>query len=82
VTLALARGASYPAADHRIGLLLTDPQSGQPVGLDYTAETTTTDARGNIRAVTLSIPAGTSMPAQVQTYVIADVFPLYSRLLS
>jgi hypothetical protein len=79
-TLALARGASYPAADHRIGLLLVDA-SGQPLGIDYTAQTTTTDGHGNIAKVTLSIPAGTLMPSHLRAYVMADVFPLAVRQL-
>ena len=79
-TLALARGASYPAADHRIGVLLVDG-SGQPLGLDYTAQTTTTDGHGNIAKVTLTIPAGTLMPSHLSAYVMADVFPLALRQL-
>jgi outer membrane protein assembly factor BamB len=70
----------YRAADHRVGLLLVD-QDGQPLGLDYTAQTTTTDAAGNISTVRLTIPAGTTMPAHLRAYVIADVFPLSSRQL-
>jgi hypothetical protein len=78
--LALAAGASYRAADHRIGLLLVG-QSGQPVGLDYTAERTVSDSIGNVSAVTLTIPAGTSLPRHLRAYVISDVYPLASRLL-
>ena len=78
---ALRPGARYPAADHRIGLLLVDPATGQPLGLDYTAQQSTTDAHGNVASATLSIPAGTSVPAQVRAYVIADVFPLLSETL-
>jgi len=76
----IARGKRYPAADHRIGLLLVD-QSGQPLGLDYTAQTTTTDRRGNVTSATLRIPSGTSMPPHLRVYVIADVFPLFTREL-
>jgi outer membrane protein assembly factor BamB len=80
VTLALARGASYPAGDHRVGLLLVDG-SGQPLGIDYTAQKTTPDGHGNIAKVTLTIPAGTPMPSHLRAYVMADVFPLAVKRL-
>jgi hypothetical protein len=80
VKLALAPGARYPARDHRIGVLLVD-QSGRPLGIDYTNQTAATDGRGNVRTVTLTIPAGTAMPSHLTAYVIADVFPLTSRRL-
>jgi hypothetical protein len=80
VTLALARGAGYPAKDHRVGVLLVDP-SGQPLGIDYTAQTTLTDRAGNVTGVRLTIPKGTNVPAHLNAYVMADVFPLSSRRL-
>jgi outer membrane protein assembly factor BamB len=80
VTVTLPRGTSYPAAGHRLGVLLVD-QTGQPLGIDYTAQSTTTDGRGNIASVKLAIPAGTAMPSHLLAYVIADVFPLASRQL-
>jgi outer membrane protein assembly factor BamB len=80
VTLALAPGARYPAADHRLGVLLVDA-GGQPLGIDYTAQTTATDGRGNIARVSLTIPAGTAMPSHLSAYVMADVFPLGQRRL-
>jgi hypothetical protein len=80
-TLALAPGASYRASSHRIGLLLVDEQTGQPLGLDYTNQATSADAAGNIASVRLTIPHGTTMPARVRAYVIADAFPLLSRAL-
>ncbi len=79
--LALARGARYPVADHRVGLLLVD-QAGQPLGLDYTDQTTIPDRRGNVSAARLSIPAGAKIPRHVRVYVITDVFPLYTRTIS
>ena len=79
-TLALAHGASYPAADHRVGILLVDG-NGQPLGIDYTAQRTTADAGGNVVKVTLTIPAGTPMPGHLKAYVMADVFPLAGRQL-
>lgn len=79
-TLALRRGARYPAADHRVSLLPVDG-SGTPLGLDYTQQTTTTDAHGNVTSVRLTIPAGTTMPSHLKAYVISDVFPLGVRQL-
>jgi hypothetical protein len=79
-TLALTRGATYPAADHRVGILLVDGR-GQPLGVDYTAQRTATDAHGNVAKVTLTIPAGTPMPSHLKAYVTTDVFPLASREL-
>ena len=43
--------------------------------------TVTKDAHGSIRSVRLSIPAGTSMPASVRAYVVADVYPLLVRVV-
>jgi outer membrane protein assembly factor BamB len=73
--LRLLPGVRYLSTDHRIGLLLTS-QDGQPVGLDYTNQTTAVDSAGNISAVTLRIPAGTSLPPHPRAYVITDVYPL------
>jgi hypothetical protein len=80
VALGLARGVRYPASDHRIGVLLVD-QTGKPLGIDYTAQATTTTGRGDIRSVKLTIPAGTVMPSHLQAYVMADVFALASKQL-
>ena len=72
-----AAGATYPAAAHLPSLLLVDSATGQPVPLDYQADTSSTqDAAGNVAAVKLTIPAGTTLPATVRAYVISDVFPL------
>jgi hypothetical protein len=70
----------YPAADHRLSVLLVD-DSGTPLGIDYTQQTTTTDAHGNLVGIKLSIPAGTVMPSHLKAYVITDVFPLGVRTL-
>ena len=80
VRLALARGARYPAADHRIGVLLVD-RGGRPLGLDYTDQRTSIDRAGNISGVVLTLPAGTRVPPHARVYVLADVFPLYTRRL-
>ena len=71
-----------PARDHTLGILLTDAATGAPVALDYRrALSTSVDGRGNLSAVRLRIPAGTTLPASVRAYVIADVFPLLVRKL-
>jgi hypothetical protein len=79
-TLALRRGARYPAADHRLSVLLVD-DTGTPLGVDYTQQATTTDAAGNVVGVRLTIPAGTVMPSHLKAYLITDVFPLGVRQL-
>jgi hypothetical protein len=78
--LALAHGERYPAAFHRLDLLLVD-RSGQPLGVDYTAETAFKDRAGNITGARLQTPTGTSMPTHLTAYVMADVFPLATRRL-
>lgn len=80
VRLALARGTRYPAAVHRLGVLLVN-QSGQPLGIDYTATTTFKNPAGNVTGVRVAIPRGTSMPAHLTAYVMADAFPLATRRL-
>jgi hypothetical protein len=80
VTVTLPHGTRYPATQHRLGVLLVD-QTGRPLGLDYTAQTTSTDGRGNLASVRLTIPAGTAMPSHLLAYVMADVYPLASRRL-
>jgi outer membrane protein assembly factor BamB len=75
--LELDRGARYRAAKHLGSILLVDAATGAPVSLDYRALTTQVpDDRGNLREIHLTIPAGTSLPERIRTYLIADVFPL------
>jgi hypothetical protein len=81
-TLALARGKRYPASKHVGSIVLTGP-GGEVIPLDYrNATSPMTDARGNLRAIQLTIPAGTQLPSPVRAYAILDVFPLGSRVLS
>jgi outer membrane protein assembly factor BamB len=80
-TLALARGTRYPANKHAGSILLTGP-GGEVVPLDYRHATShMTDSRGDLRAIQLTIPAGTQLPRPVRAYAILDVFPLGSRVL-
>ena len=78
--LRLAPGARYPARRHLGSILLIDRRTAKPVSLDYQANTTNLrDRRGNIRAIRLRIPAATLLPADIEAWVIADVFPLARR---
>ncbi len=78
--LDLDRGARFRAGRHLASILLVDADTGEPVSLDYrTLTTPVTDERGNVRDVHLRIPAGTSLPARLRAYVIADVYPLAVR---
>jgi outer membrane protein assembly factor BamB len=80
-TLALAKGRGYPASRHVGSILLTGP-GGEVVPLDYRDETTVgPDARGNLRTIRLTIPAGTALPSPVRAYAVLDVFPLGLRQL-
>jgi len=80
-TLGISRGKRYPASKHVGSILLTGP-GGDVIPLDYRSATSPiTDARGNLRAVQLSIPVGTALPSPLRAYAILDVFPLGSRLL-
>ena len=81
-TLSLARGARYRARSHVLSIMLTDASTGEPVLLDYKHDTSiATDGHGNPSRISLEIPKGTRLPAQVRAYVLADVFPLASRRL-
>jgi len=81
--IALDSGARFRAGSHLASLLLVDGESGRPVSLDYrTLTRPTTDAKGNVSEVRLTIPAGTSLPSAIRAYVIADVFPLAVRDLA
>jgi outer membrane protein assembly factor BamB len=73
-------GASYPASEHRAGLLLVDPATQEAVYMDYTANLSTrADAAGNIQSVTLTLPRGTKLPEKLDVYVILDVFPVLQK---
>lgn len=76
----LESGASYLAKDHRAGLLLVDASTDEAVYMDYKANlSTTTDADGNVQAVTLTLPAGMALPEKVQVFVMLDVFPVHTE---
>ena len=68
--------APFPKG-HAGAILLTDAATNAPVALDYAAGTS---AHGN--RITLAIPAGTQLPDQVRAWVIADVYPLTSKVFA
>ncbi len=75
-------GASYPAAEHRAGLLLVDSSTQEAVYMDYKAALSTkTDTAGNIQSVTLTLPKGMVLPEKLDAYVILDVFPIFQKAL-
>jgi outer membrane protein assembly factor BamB len=81
VDLALKRNARFGANRHTANVLLVDGAGGEPVSLDY-KELTTIRKQGNrISGLELRLPAGTQLPERLRAYVVADVFPLASRML-
>jgi outer membrane protein assembly factor BamB len=82
-TFSLQPGTSYPLADHQAGLLLVDPASSTAVAMNYAADLSSQgDSQGNLQSVTLSLPKGLTLPAELRAYVLLDVFPLASRELT
>ena len=81
-TFTLDPGSTYPAADHRAGVLLINPSTDKAVYMDYNANlSTTTDAAENVQSVRLTLPKGMILPGQLQVYVMLDVFPVYHTVL-
>jgi outer membrane protein assembly factor BamB len=77
VTFKLAKDASYSFNDHRPAILLVDPDKNEAVFMDYAANLSAqADASGNLASVSLRVPAGMTLPAGIQAYVIMDVFPI------
>ena len=64
----------FDARRHQAGLLLADADSGAPVAIDYR---TLTKIGGS--TITVTIPAGTAMPAHVRAYVMYDLFALRAQ---
>ncbi len=74
----IAPGTTYAAAAHRLGVLVLDAVTLQPVPLNYRDDLQVKpDAAGNPRDLVLTIPAGTELPPALEVVVLADVFPLY-----
>lgn len=73
-------GVSYLAAEHRAGLVLVDPATNEAVYMDYKANLSTAeDESGNVRSVTLILPADLELPEKLRVYVMLDVYPIYSE---
>jgi outer membrane protein assembly factor BamB len=78
----LAPGASYPGDQHLGSIVLIDETTLTPVYFDYFANLSREiDAAGNLATITLTIPAGTQMPASAKAIVMVDVFPLHEETL-
>ncbi|MBK8421363.1 hypothetical protein [Candidatus Villigracilis saccharophilus] len=76
----LDAGVSYPAADHRAGLVLVDPATNEAVYMDYKANLSIVeDEVGNVRSVTLILPADLVLPEKLRVYVMLDVYPIYNE---
>jgi outer membrane protein assembly factor BamB len=79
--LDLRRGARFGVNRHTANLLLVDADTGRPLGLDYNGLTTLRRRGRKITGIDLRLPAGSEIPARLDAYVIADVFPLGMREL-
>ena len=78
----LDAGLSYPVSAHRAGLLLVDPAINSALYMDYKANLSMqAGLDGNLRSVTLALPAGLNLPSQTRAYVMLDVFPFFSQTL-
>jgi hypothetical protein len=79
-TLSVLPGSTYPADQHRAGLLLVDPTTTEAVFMDYHAGLSSqADVDGNLQSVTLTLPKGLALPEHVRVYVILDVFPIFAK---
>ncbi|HTX79717.1 MAG TPA: PQQ-binding-like beta-propeller repeat protein, partial [Longilinea sp.] len=77
-TIQVDPGVSYSPDDHRPGILLVDAYHSQAIYLDYLNDLSSTmDANGNLKTITLKLPAGTDLPKDLDAYVMLDVFPAY-----
>jgi outer membrane protein assembly factor BamB len=80
--LQLAPGAAYSADQHLGSIVLIDEATLRPVYFDYhTNLSNAADAAGNLSTITLTIPAGTRLPASTRAIVMSDVFPLHEQTL-
>ena len=78
----LEPGASYPLNQHQPALVLVDSAETASLYLDYRAKLRATpDTDGNLKALTLDMPAGTTIPRMTKVIVMLDAFPFHERLL-
>jgi hypothetical protein len=65
-----------------VSIVLADAGTLQPVAFDQVKATSVaTDARGDLRSVTVRLPSRTKLPRRVRAYVMADAFPLAALTL-
>ena len=77
--LRFAPGRGLLRRDRQVSLLLASA-GGRPLALDYPRLTRTeVTARGEVRRVRLTLPAGTDVLRADRVHVMADVFPLATR---
>ncbi|MFI5397655.1 MAG: PQQ-binding-like beta-propeller repeat protein [Candidatus Binatia bacterium] len=81
-TVRIIPGAQFSLAEHRPGILLIDASKAEAVALNYRENLTVRvgDA-GKLGEISLNIPAGMVLPADLQAIVMIDVFPLYRQKL-
>ena len=81
VRLEAGSGANFGPHRHTADVMLVDRATGAPLPLDYNGLSDVRVKNGKIAGVELTLPAGTELPAQLDAWVIADVFPLAQRRL-
>jgi hypothetical protein len=78
--VATVSGSAYSTTDHQLNIVAVDADTLTPLTINFAQNTqVSTDASGNATGVTLTLPAGTTMPAHLRAYVVADVFPLMKK---
>lgn len=83
VPITVAAGTSYPARQHFVSIMLADRATGLPVIIDYHDLTElTSDAAGNVSSATVTIPANTQLPEQLEAIVMTDAFPAHRQQLT
>ncbi len=75
VTATLQLPANFDLASHRPAILLLDGAATEAVYLNY-LDLLSASVDGRIAAITLTIPAGTVLPDDLQGAVIFDAYPL------
>jgi len=82
VDINVENGTSYSSDDHRAGILMVDADRSEAIFLNYLENLQTeSDMNGNLKSVTLNIPAGTQLPEKLEVYIMLDVFPVFHKLM-
>lgn len=74
-------GSTLAADAHRLGILLVDEASGEPVSMGYGVATTQTVEGGVITGGTLQLD-GAALPASTRVIVLADTVPIASEVIT